>query len=435
MVVSLVVVMSSCDDSEDISEQDSVSGYSVRMGGIFPFSGALSDQGKARHHAALLAIKHLAEAGYPVGWAVADSETNPDTGEKAARKLIEQGKVQVLIGAASSGVTIAIAEYIQTILYPVPQISPSSTSTEITTLADQDFLFRVAASDTLQGIALAQLAYDTNYRNLSVLYVDNFYGQGLKKIFTDNFNALGGTTSFRKHEEVVDPEIAKETYRQKLEELYNTGATEALVAMGYTRHAKVYIQEAIDNSYFKNFLFVDGNKSKDIIESVGAENLAGMCGTAAGVNKKTNSWREFKKSYQAEYSEAPTVVYQSHTYDAIIIAGLAAYAAQASGEEVTPITIRNYLRYVAGPDGEIVGPGLKDVRRAMKILDSGLTINYEGASGNVDFDKNGDVITPIEIWCYKSNGEMEPRELCEINNPDQLLPDAAEVNCNKIVSN
>jgi len=38
-------------------------------------------------------------------------------------------------------------------------------------------------------------------------------------------------------------------------------------------------------------------------------------------------------------------------------------------------------------------------------LDKGKAINYEGAAGSVDFDANGDVITPIEVWRYRK-GDM-----------------------------
>ena len=33
-------------------------------------------------------------------------------------------------------------------------------------------------------------------------------------------------------------------------------------------------------------------------------------------------------------------------------------------------------------------------------MDLGKEINYEGAAGSVDFDKHGDVVTPIEVWKY-----------------------------------
>ena len=89
----------------------------------------------------------------------------------------------------------------------------------------------------------------------------------------------------------------------------------------------------------------------------------------------------------------------------VVVAGLAAYAAQAIGESITPITIRDYLRRVNDSDGQKVIADEEGLKRAMKMLDSGVTINYEGASGNVDFDGNGDVLAPIDTWCYEG-GEI-----------------------------
>ena len=47
------------------------------------------------------------------------------------------------------------------------------------------------------------------------------------------------------------------------------------------------------------------------------------------------------------------------------------------------------LRDVATPPGEVVRPG--EWAKAKKLLSEGKDVNYEGASGNVDFDENGDV--------------------------------------------
>jgi ABC-type branched-subunit amino acid transport system substrate-binding protein len=59
---------------------------------------------------------------------------------------------------------------------------------------------------------------------------------------------------------------------------------------------------------------------------------------------------------------------------------------------------------VAKPPGAFVSPG--EFKNAFKLLDSGKEINYEGASGTVDFDENGDVLTPIEIWKFDANGKI-----------------------------
>jgi len=45
------------------------------------------------------------------------------------------------------------------------------------------------------------------------------------------------------------------------------------------------------------------------------------------------------------------------------------------------------------------------LKEAKVLLDQGKDINYLGASGEVDYDEAGDVVRPMEVWCYQ-NGEM-----------------------------
>jgi len=46
----------------------------------------------------------------------------------------------------------------------------------------------------------------------------------------------------------------------------------------------------------------------------------------------------------------------------------------------------------------------------MELLRAGKDIDYVGAAGDVDFDENGDVVTPIEVWCFKG-GEIVTERL------------------------
>ena len=61
------------------------------------------------------------------------------------------------------------------------------------------------------------------------------------------------------------------------------------------------------------------------------------------------------------------------------------------------------LREVANPPGETVIAGLDGIKKALELIKAGKSVNYEGAAGSVDFDDNGDVVTPIEIWKYVDN--------------------------------
>ena len=125
-----------------------------------------------------------------------------------------------------------------------------------------------------------------------------------------------------------------------------------------------------------------------------------MCGTAPGA-AETDSLRIYNETYEAEYGEVPPLPFMTNTYDAVVIAALAAYEAQIAEEELTSIAVRDHLRSVANPPGEQVFAGTESLTRALELLRDGQDIDYIGAAGDVDFDENGDVVTPVEIWCYE----------------------------------
>ena len=85
------------------------------------------------------------------------------------------------------------------------------------------------------------------------------------------------------------------------------------------------------------------------------------------------------------------------------VIGLAAYRAKVKGLSLTSENIRDNLRAVANPPGEVIMPG--EFKKAFELLKQGKDINYEGAAGSVDFDEHGDVVTPIEVWKY-SGGKI-----------------------------
>jgi hypothetical protein len=91
----------------------------------------------------------------------------------------------------------------------------------------------------------------------------------------------------------------------------------------------------------------------------------------------------------------------TNMYDAVALIGLAVKAAQVDGvKEMSGVAIRDHLRPVANPPGEVVGPGVADLKKALQLLEGKQKINYEGAAGSCDFDENGDVMTAIELWKF-----------------------------------
>jgi ABC-type branched-subunit amino acid transport system substrate-binding protein len=370
----------------------------VKMGALIPLTGPLAEFAKGFQKAGDMAIEQFAEAGFPIAIRYADTETSAIPGVEAARTLVDVEGVQVLIGAASSGVTMPIAESVA-IPNEIPQISNASTNPLMSVLpADEgkDFLFRTCPSDALQGVILGKLAADEGYKKAAVLWVNNPYGEGLMERFTEAFEFRGGeVVASVPHDEKPAP-----TYVSELKQLMES-APDVMVAVGYPGQATVYLREFFEARYNDgaDLLFVDGTKSIEIPEALGAENLDGFMGTVAA-SVGGDSLSQFEADYEATYGELPPLPYITNFYDGVLVAGLAAAACDAKGEAVTPVCIRDNLREVANPPGETIIPGVAGLQKALELLKAGEAVNYEGSAGAVDFDMNGDVVTPIEIWKY-----------------------------------
>jgi ABC-type branched-subunit amino acid transport system substrate-binding protein len=381
----------------------------LKVGTLFDTSGALKDWGPRQQKAAELAAQQMAAAGFTIEFFHEDSQTAAEPAKKAARKLIETDKVAVIIGSSSSGVIVPVAESV-TCPENVLMISPGATSPFITDLPEdkeKDLLFRTCPSDALQGAVLGRLAAGL-YKTASVMYVNNAYGQGLADQFRRTFVKNGGIVyTMIPHGEAVAKSYAAEL-RNAYARMYSTkpfrsGRSDVLCAFSYPEQAKVYIKEAIDIYNAKHFLFCDGTKSEELAAAVGPEKLEGMFGTAPGAPAGEASLK-FTADYTARFGELPTSPFIANTYDVMAVIGLAAYAAEAKGLEPTSKNIRDHLREVADPPGFFIGPG--EFETAFELLKAGKPINYEGASGPVDFDANGDVLAPIEIWRFH-NGKIE----------------------------
>jgi len=370
----------------------------IKIGTLLAHTGPLKEFGPNIQNGTVLAAKQMAAAGFDIKLIHEDSETSAIPATNAAKKLVEIDRVVAIIGALASGVTIPVAESV-TIPAGVIMVSPASTSPLVTFLPSdegKDFLFRTCPSDSLQGVIAGKLAASFN-KTAAVLYVNNPYGQGLAEQFKASFEKRGGKVLAM----VPHDEKAAESYTAELKKALE-GNPDRLCAFSYPEHAKIYLKEAIEFFKYRKFLFCDGTKSEDIVKAIGADNVEGQFGTVAG-SAGGDPYVIFSADYKTEFGRLPPLPYITNAYDGTAVVGLAAYAAKVKGLPLTSKNIRDNLREVANPPGEVIMPG--EFQKAFDLLKKGEKINYEGAGGSVDFDKNGDVRTPIEVWKY-SNGKI-----------------------------
>ena len=147
----------------------------INLGALMALTGALGPYGPPIANGAQLAVDQINAAGgvlgRPLELIIADTATSPDVGRAAASRLIEINGVSAIVGALSSGVTLAASSV--TIPAEIPLISPASTAPSIPALDDNDFVFRTVVSDEVQGVVMGQFAFDQGYRRAAVIYVNS----------------------------------------------------------------------------------------------------------------------------------------------------------------------------------------------------------------------------------------------------------------------
>ena len=166
------------------------------VGNLNVFTGSLSEFGPPLRNSIELAADHVNRAGGVGGASMViisrDTAVNPVQGVDGAKGLVDVENVVAIIGALSSGVTIAVAQSVT-----VPQetllISGASTAPSITVLEDNDFVFRTTPSDASQGVVLARVAQEQGYETAGIMYLNNAYGEGLADQFEESFHRFGRT--------------------------------------------------------------------------------------------------------------------------------------------------------------------------------------------------------------------------------------------------
>jgi neutral amino acid transport system substrate-binding protein len=378
----------------------------LKMGVLVPITGDLSSIGQNMPPAAELAVETINACGgvngKPVTLITEDSQTDPVAGSAAMTKLAEVDKVAGVVGAFASSVSTAALEV--AVRNKVMQISPGSTSPVFTERAKKGefngFWARTAPPDTYQAQALATLANQKGFKNISTVVINNDYGVAFEQEFDQAFTSLGGTILNKDKPTRYDP---KATTLDSEAAAAFANKPDAVAAVLYAETGSLLLQAAFKQGLSKGVtvLLTDGVYSEDFTKQVGKTAdgksiIAGALGTVPGADGQaladfTNRWKE-------KTGGKDVTAFVPHTWDAAILLMLAAEAAKSNTGE----GIKSKIREVSG------GPGTEvtDPCQAMELVRKGEDINYQGASGNVDIDENGDVVGSYDVWTVNPDGTL-----------------------------
>ncbi len=143
----------------------------VNIGVLAPLTGPYAEYGESMIRGIKLALR---DSDKKVKLFVRDTQSNPVQATLAARSLIEEDKVSVILGALRSECTIGASATAQN--SGIPLITPTSNQEGIADLGD--FIFQFSPSTQKIGERLAQFAgKDLKIKELVILSPDDSYGE------------------------------------------------------------------------------------------------------------------------------------------------------------------------------------------------------------------------------------------------------------------
>lgn len=331
----------------------------IQIGAVLPLTGSAAVWGQNAKRGMELALQEINANGGINGRKLAvlyeDSQSDPKAATSALEKLIASAHVPTVIGDIASSSVLAmapIAERNQVVL-----LSPGASNPDISDAGS--FIFRNWQSDALEGEIDARHAFSVlGWRRVACLYVNNAYGAGLNKVFTEKFRAMGGEIA------------AEESFLQGATDLRaqigRVGAAkpDGVYMPGYPPEMAVALKQMKETGVHLPLLSVQAFDDPEILERAG-QAADGVLFSVPKIPDPTNPVvAHFRSTYTSAYGQQPGVCSDTG-YDALRI------VAWALGQ------------------GATTGPEIRDKLNRLR--------DFPGAAGSTTFDSRGDVIREFDF--------------------------------------
>ena len=343
----------------------------VKIGHVAPISGPSAHLGKDNENAARMAIDELNAKGFTLNGQKAtlqliseDDGADPKQGTAVAQKLVD-AKVNGVIGHLNSGTTVPASKIYNSA--GIPQISPAAT-TPLYTHQGYRTAFRVVANDDLVGRVLARYAIDTlKAKKIAIIDDRTAFGQGLADQFAQDVKRSKGA-------EIVSRQFTSDRATDFSAILTQIRARRPDVIFygGMDATAGPMLKQMQALGIDAKFVSGDGVCSEKLPllagSALGDDRV--VCVVAGGVDAPLEAgMTAFAERYRKRYG-MPFQTYAPYAYDATM-----AFAAA--------------MRAAGSSDPATFLPALARIR-------------YQGITGTIAFDANGDLRdAALTLYTYR----------------------------------
>ena len=394
----LSVGLAACSTSDSGDGGGEGSAEPLTVGTILPITGSLAYLGPPEVAGVGLAIDDINAAGGVLGNDVAletgDSgdSTDMSVSTNTATDLIGKG-VQVAIGAASSSVSQNVVD--QFTEAGVLQISPANTATELSGVSDM--FTRTAPPDTVQGAALGSLVLDGGHQKVAFLVQNETYGTGLRDNVQKTIEAAGAEAVYGATGSGEEFAPGETNFSSTVTDVL-ASKPDAIVILAF-EETKAAVAELVSQGWdFNGTTYLCDGNTADYSKDFDPGTLEGVVGTIPGADPAQSFKDNASAWYEENEGEALTdYAYAAESYDAVILAALAAVKA----ESTTGTDIAAEIRAVSGANG---GTEVTSFEDGVAALEAGDEIHYTGVSGIGPINEDNDPSSAF-VGVYNYDGD------------------------------
>ena len=345
----------------------------IKIGHVAPTSGSIAHLGKDTEVGASMAIDELNARGVTIGGKkvkfeliAEDDAADPKQATSAAQKLVD-AQVNGVVGHLTSGTTIPASKiYFEA---GIPQVSPSATNPKYT-LQGYKTAFRICANDGQLGGTLGRYAIQVGKaKKIAVIDDATAYGQGIAAEFIKGAKSKSAGIEIVAVEHTSDKATDFNAILTKI----RAGNPDVIFFGGLDAVAGPMLRQMKTLGIQAKFMGGDGICTEGLITLAGDAMADGQvtCAEAGGVEESgKKAMEDWKAAFAKKYGH-PMEIFAPYGYDSVM-------------------TMVQAMKDAGSADPEKYLPFLAKVK-------------YKGLTGNIEFDKNGDMKEGVmSMYTYKS---------------------------------
>jgi neutral amino acid transport system substrate-binding protein len=367
----------------------------LRVGLILDSTGDNAFLNAPQLAAAKLAVQEINAAGGHKGKPVELLPTESGQDAAGQAQALVAAKADVVIGPTDSSHAAAAIDILSRARTPL--ISPANTAAGLSTANSGGYYFRTAAADVAQGPVLVKLARDAGANTVAVMYQEGSYGKDVSAAVAASAGqaglAVAATAGFKPGEAGAAAAAVDKANADAVIVIARDGAQGALAELG---------NAGVDG---KRIILSDGAFAR-YGSRLPAKSLDGGRAVVAGQLPEA----DFQARLLTVDPGLKDVSFAAEAYDAVTVAALAAARAQDdAGRSIAANLIAASGGTVEGSPGKPAAEACLTYKDCRAGLMSGPDINYDGESGPVAFDANGDITTAtFTVYTYGADNNPAP---------------------------